>query len=123
MFDAGECIEVDVPRYFFIIPRYIYNNSNKSLLICFNQNIEVMNINKNIAISDSGFIFNPSSGDSFSTNQVGLEIIRLLQEGKKKEDIISEVVKKYATDESTLEKDLGDFFLMLSSYQLLNDND
>jgi len=93
------------------------------LLICFNQNIEVMNINKNIAISDSGFIFNPSSGDSFSTNQVGLEIIRLLKEGKKKEDIISDVVKKYATDESTLEKDLGDFFLMLSSYQLLNDND
>lgn len=82
-----------------------------------------MNINKNIAISDSGFIFNPSSGDSFSTNQVGLEIIRLLQEGKKKEDIISEVVKKYSTDESTLEKDLGDFFLMLSSYQLLNEND
>ena len=82
-----------------------------------------MNINKNIAISDSGFIFNPSSGDSFSTNQVGLEIIRLLQEGKKKEVIISEIVEKYSTDESTIEKDLGVFFLMLSSYQLLNEND
>jgi hypothetical protein len=54
-----------------------------------------MNINKNIAISDSGFIFNPSSGDSFSTNQVGLEIIRLLKEGKKKEDIISSHELRY----------------------------
>ena len=44
-----------------------------------------MQINKNIAISDSGFVFNPSTGDSFSTNQVGLEIIRLLKENKSKE--------------------------------------
>ena len=82
-----------------------------------------MQINKNVAISDSGFIFNPSSGDSFSTNQVGLEIIRLLKENKKKEEIISEIVAKFSIDDSTLEKDLGDFFLMLRSYQLLNEND
>jgi hypothetical protein len=82
-----------------------------------------MSIHKNIAISDSGFIFNPSSGDSFSTNQVGLEIIRLLKENKKKEEIIAEIVANYETNQSTLEKDLGDFFLMLKSYQLLNEND
>ncbi|MBK7139734.1 MAG: hypothetical protein IPH74_12225 [Bacteroidetes bacterium] len=46
-----------------------------------------MQINKNIAISDSGFIFNPSSGDSFSANQIGLEIIRLLKDGKSKIEI------------------------------------
>lgn len=82
-----------------------------------------MQINKNIAISDSGFIFNPSSGDSFSTNQVGLEIIRLLKENKDNKEIISEIVAKFSIDESTLEKDLGDFCLMLRSYQLLNEND
>ncbi len=82
-----------------------------------------MQINKNIAISDSGFIFNPSSGDSFSTNQVGLDIIRLMKEGKKNEEIISEIVAKFSIDESTVEKDLGDFSLMLRSYQLLNEND
>lgn len=82
-----------------------------------------MQINKNIAISDSGFIFNPSSGDSFSTNQVGLEIIHLLKKGKNKEEIISTIVTKFSTDKPTLEKDLGDFFLMLRSYQLLEEND
>ncbi len=82
-----------------------------------------MQINKNIAISDSGFIFNPSSGDSFSTNNVGLEIIRLLKENKSKDEIITEIVTKFSTDASTLDKDLGDFFLMLRSYQLLSDND
>jgi hypothetical protein len=82
-----------------------------------------MQINKNIAISDSGFVFNPSTGDSFSTNQVGLEIIRLLKENKSKEELIKELALKFSTDESTLEKDLGDFFMMLNSYQILVNND
>ncbi len=82
-----------------------------------------MQINKNIAISDSGFVFNPSTGDSFSTNQVGLEIIRLLKENKSKEELIKELALKFSTDKSTLEKDLGDFFMMLNSYQILVNND
>jgi hypothetical protein len=82
-----------------------------------------MQINKNIAISDSGFVFNPSTGDSFSTNQVGLEIIRLLKENKSKEELIKELVGIFSIDESTLEKDLGDFFMMLNSYQILTSND
>jgi len=41
-----------------------------------------MNIKKNIALSDSGFIFNPSTGESFSMNPIGLEIITMLKEGK-----------------------------------------
>jgi hypothetical protein len=77
-----------------------------------------MQINKNIAISDSGFIFNPSTGDSFSTNQVGMEIIRLLKENKSKEELILEVVSKFNVDASTVEKDLADFSLMLNNYQL-----
>ena len=40
-----------------------------------------MNIKKSIALSDSGFVFDPSSGDSFSTNPIGLEIINQLKEG------------------------------------------
>jgi hypothetical protein len=78
-----------------------------------------MQINKNIAISDSGFIFNPSTGDSFSTNQVGMEIIRLLKENKSKEEVISGVVAKFNVDEATVEKDLSDFSLMLNNFQLV----
>jgi hypothetical protein len=80
-----------------------------------------MRINKNIAISESGFIFNPSNGDSFSTNQVGMEIIKLLKEGNSKEEIISELTTSFQIDAATMEKDLGDFFLMLQNYQLLNE--
>jgi hypothetical protein len=41
-----------------------------------------MRIKKNIAISESGFIFNPAVGDSYSTNPIGAEIIKMLKESK-----------------------------------------
>ncbi|MBK9330368.1 MAG: PqqD family protein [Sphingobacteriales bacterium] len=78
-----------------------------------------MQVNKNIAISDSGFIFNPSSGDSFSANPIGLEIIRILKEGKPKEAVLGELLEKYTVDASTLEKDVNDFLQMLSMHQLI----
>ena len=78
-----------------------------------------MEINKNIAISDSWFVFNPSTGDSFSTNQIGVEIINLLKEGKEISDVVNEVTSKYNVEKSNLEKDLGDFFSMLTSFQII----
>ncbi len=85
--------------------------------------MNAMQLNSNIAISDSGFIFNPGTGDSFSTNNVGLEIIRLLKENKKKEEIIKIIRNKFTVDESSLDKDLVDFLMMLQSYQLLKEDE
>lgn len=78
-----------------------------------------MHINKNIAISETGFVFNPLTGDSFSTNQVGQEILRKLQGGISQEDLVKHITQKYSVDKTTLEKDLTDFMLMLGSYEIL----
>ena len=78
-----------------------------------------MEINKNIAISDSGFVFNPSTGDSFSTNQLGLEIINLMKEGKTIDEVVSSITSKYNVEKSNVEKDLSDFFSMLTSFQII----
>ena len=59
-----------------------------------------MKIKRNIALSDSGFVFDPSTGDSFSTNPIGLEIIKSLKEGKTKEEIKAHAIKNYMTDEA-----------------------
>ncbi len=77
-----------------------------------------MKINKNIALSDSGFVFNPGTGDSFSTNPIGLEIIKLLKEGKGITEIKMHLLKEYAIDETTLEKDYYDFESMLGKLKL-----
>ena len=82
-----------------------------------------MQVNKNIAISDSGFIFNPSSGDSFSSNAIGLEIIHYLKEEKTKEEIIKNITEKYSVEASAAERDIQDFLQTLSGYQLIQYNE
>ncbi len=79
-----------------------------------------MKLKKDIAISDSGFLFNPTSGDSYSLNPIGVEIFKMLQKDKKDEDIIKHITNDYAIDESSVEKDLYDFKIMLSNYKLIN---
>ncbi|MCB0536816.1 MAG: PqqD family protein [Bacteroidetes bacterium] len=82
-----------------------------------------MHINKNIAISESGFIFNPATGDSFSANSIGQDIIRLLQSEKSIEVVIQSVHEKYSIDKSTLEKDMSDFLYILKTYQIIKDEE
>ncbi len=77
-----------------------------------------MKIKQNIAVSESGFIFDPSSGHSFTTNPTGLRVFSLLKEGMDKSAIISQLVKEYDTDQQTLERDVNDFLNMLHYFKI-----
>lgn len=78
-----------------------------------------MKLSKNIAISESGFIFNPTTGDSFSCNSVAADIVNLLKEGLSKEEIKKKIVTKYDVDTAMFDKDLQDFNLQLRDNNLL----
>jgi len=78
-----------------------------------------MKLSKNIAISESGFIFNPTTGDSFSCNSVAADIVNLLKEGLSKEEIKKKIVSKYDVDTGMFDKDLQDFNLQLRDNNLL----
>jgi hypothetical protein len=78
-----------------------------------------MKIKSNIAISDNGFMFDPYSGDSYNLNPTAVEIIKLLKEGKTKEEIISFFIKKYDVDSFVFEQNLDDFLSMLGHYDLV----
>ena len=80
-----------------------------------------MRIKQSIAISETGFVFDSVSGESFSLNDTGREIIDLLQEGKSREEIEDYFVKNYEIDKSTIEKSFIDFVSMLKHYQLVED--
>lgn len=85
---------------------------------CLNEKFMVMLIKKNIALSDTGFVFNPSTGDSFSVNPIGLEILKMLKENKPEDEIKQHLLNKYATDQDTVEKDYYDFTKMLEQVKL-----
>jgi hypothetical protein len=78
-----------------------------------------MKIKKNVAISESGFIFNPTTGDSFTVNPIGIEIFNLIKSDKTYEEILKTILAKYNTDESTFEKDYNDFLGMLELHLLI----
>ncbi|MEA4984350.1 hypothetical protein SDC9_35395 [bioreactor metagenome] len=78
-----------------------------------------MRIRKNIAVSDEGFLFNPATGDSFSTNGIGSEIINLLKQDKSTHEIIEEISGNYDVDRMLLERDLDEFTALLKDYSIL----
>ena len=80
-----------------------------------------MRFKKNIAPSDTGFIFNPGSGDSFSSNTIGSEILSFFKEDKSQQEIIELICAKYDVEKNLLEKDLDDFFSQLRDYNLLEE--
>ena len=82
-----------------------------------------MKINNNIAISGSGFLFNPVNGESFSVNPVGAEIISMLKDGKSIEHITKHILASYNMDEQTIEKDIYDFIGILKQYSLIEGDD
>lgn len=78
-----------------------------------------MKLRKNIATSESGLLFNPVTGESFSVNPIGIEILNMVKAGKTKAEIIDALLKKYTADRITIENDYQDFLGILSHNQLL----
>lgn len=80
-----------------------------------------MLIKGNIALSDNGFVFNPSTGDSFTMNNTGKEVIMLIKEGQNIHQITELMMEKYDVDRITLERYLSDFVNDLSVNNLMEE--
>ncbi len=79
-----------------------------------------MKLKKNIATSEAGLIFNPGTGDSFSVNAIGSEILALLKENRSQQEIVDLFSSKYDSEKNQLERDMDDFFAQLTDYNLLD---
>lgn len=77
-------------------------------------------IKKNIATNEMGFVFNPTTGDSYSTNPVAAKIIQLLKENHSISEIKKMLFDSYEIDKMTIEKDVDEFINLLRENNLLN---
>ena len=80
-----------------------------------------MKLKNNIAISESGFVFNPEIGTSFTTNQIGVAILKQLKNDITIDKIKKSILTNYEIDAITCEKDLNDFLNIVEQYNLLED--
>lgn len=74
---------------------------------------------ESLAVSDSGFLFLGSTGETFTLNAIGKEIFTMLKEGKSVSVVKETIHSAYDVDEKTLERDIDDFLNQLKSYKLV----
>lgn len=79
----------------------------------------MLKLKNNIATSENGFIFNPSTGDSFTSNPIAAEIINHLKSGSSAAEIKDKLLAKYDVDSIQLERDWEDYMLQLREANLI----
>ena len=77
-------------------------------------------VNHNIAISDTGFLFNSSTGESFTLNPIGVQIINCLKESREDSEIVASIIAEYHVDEKDAERDLLDFKEVLRHFSIIS---
>lgn len=77
-----------------------------------------MKVRENLAVSKNGFVFDPETGESFTVNPIGIEIIIQLQKNPDKEELIEILEQEYDTDALTIEKSVSDFLTIMQELKL-----
>jgi PqqD family protein of HPr-rel-A system len=78
-----------------------------------------MVINKKIAVSETGFIFNPTTGDSYSMNPIATEILEMLKKNMKEDEIKDILLEKYDVSKSILQKSYDEFIDTLKKLNIV----
>ena len=74
---------------------------------------------KDLAVSESGFVFDPYTGSSFNTNATGCVILEGLRDGLERPAILARVEDEFDADGSDLDRDLDEFVFLLRENGLL----
>lgn len=76
---------------------------------------------KNLAVSESGFLFMANTGETFTLNETGKKILSMFQAGEDLPKIIGEVCNSYDTERNQVEKDIYDFVIQLKKYSIVKE--
>jgi hypothetical protein len=71
---------------------------------------------KRLALSESGFVFDPVSGQSFSVNDTGLVILRLAQHQDDIEQLTEQLLEQFDAGSVEIKRDVQDFIHRLQGF-------
>ncbi len=76
---------------------------------------------ENLAVSDSGFLFLTTTGETFTLNELGREIFKLMQQHFTQEEIFTRLMEVYDVDQNSCKRDFEDFFAQLKNHGLIKE--
>ncbi|MBT3300223.1 MAG: PqqD family protein [Candidatus Marinimicrobia bacterium] len=74
-----------------------------------------------LTISESGFLFDHSTGLTYTLNPTGQFIFRKIQDKKNARDILHFLMDDFDVNEETAHKDLDDFVRQLKEFDLVGE--
>ena len=74
---------------------------------------------KELALSDTGFVFDPFSGATFTVNPAGLCMLQAMRDGLALDAIATKVRERFEADHEQVERDIQDFIQLLRQHGLV----
>jgi PqqD family protein of HPr-rel-A system len=72
-----------------------------------------------LSVKDDGFLFDPSTGDTYVANPTALSIVRGLQAGRDEAQVVDQIVAEYDVTPAEAHRDTADLLSRLKSWQLI----
>lgn len=91
-------------------------HTERAPLTLAHQSIIPAAIVKRLALSESGFVFDPVSGQSFSVNETGLALLRLAQIESDMAQLVTRLAEQFAADTDEIRRDALDFAERLKDF-------
>ncbi len=77
---------------------------------------EILLAIKRLALSETGFVFDPVSGQSFSVNETGLIILRLAQHEDNLEQLVEQLAEQFDASVVEIKRETQDFIHRLQGF-------
>ncbi|MBS0208663.1 MAG: PqqD family protein [Planctomycetes bacterium] len=72
-----------------------------------------------LTINPDGFLFDPTSGDSFVANPVAVAVLESLRDGGDEADAVAALTTRFEVSETEATRDVADLMVRLRSLHLL----
>lgn len=73
---------------------------------------------RDLAVSDSGFVFDPLSGGTFTLNETGRAVLNGLREGLSEAEIVARLRSDFDSVTAKIEEDVRDFLRNITEFGL-----
>jgi len=76
---------------------------------------------KVLALSDTGFVFDPTTGNTYTLNESAVFILKALKKGNDRQEIARTLTQEFDVSELQAEEDVGDTLLQLKEAGLITE--